>query len=159
MTGAGAAGTAPRARPRFRVVAGAAVVVGVAVTCASWWSGHHGHSSFYTMVEEDRSWLGYLPTSRAVDVDLAGLDEETSSSGPIRRVDLVEPSQHRVVSLCFAPSSRTLRELCPGFRPLGRTDRDVDLRVVGQLGDDSVDWVDVLGPRTPALGDVEYLDE
>jgi hypothetical protein len=148
--------TAPRFS-RFGPLFG--VILLVAVPTAVILPLTRGHSDFYTTVAQDRSWLGYLPRARSVDVNIGGLDRETSSHGSARRVDLVEPHRSHGVSLCFASSEAALRESCPGFRLIGETDRAVDLRVVGQLGEDSVDWIEELGDEIPHLEDLTYLDE
>jgi hypothetical protein len=117
------------------------------------------HSSYYVIVDKDRSWLGYLPATGSGNINIVGLNTESSGVDQIRRVDIAEPTQDQVVSLCFAASRRDLRATCPGFRFLGWTDRDVEYRAVGQLGDDSVNWLEELGNRTPRLADLHYLDE
>ena len=117
------------------------------------------HSSSYDTVNHDRSWLGYLPSDAPDGVSIGGLNTESSAAGQIRRIDLVQATQPQVVSMCFAASRQALRAGCPGFRFLGWTDRDVDYRAVGQLGEDSVDWLQALGSKTPRFEDLQYLDQ
>ncbi len=117
------------------------------------------HSSYFRMVEKDKSWLGYLPPDGPVDINLGGLTTESSSHGQVRRIDLHLVKNRDAVSLCFAASRAALDAGCPGFEFLGTTDRVVEGRYVGLLGDDAVDWLEVLGSQTPQLEDLDYLDE
>ncbi|MBO9522046.1 MAG: hypothetical protein J7518_10965 [Nocardioidaceae bacterium] len=143
-----------------------AVVGAVIVTAGVALVVHGSSSENLEIVAHDKSWLGYLPAD-AVDLEVAGLAEESVGGSRVRLVDVLDRTQTRFhrgggsaegLRLCFGGSVERALQVCVGAVPLGRIDRDVDLPWVVRVGDaHGVDWRARLSRRAPTLADVEYL--
>lgn len=110
------------------------------------------------LVEQDPSWLGYLPVPLGdVEPTVTGMSKADSVT-EARRVDLiVEPSQEDV-SLCFSATEQDARQACGADATLlGRTDREVDLPWISLIGDTDVKLLDHLRAPTPTPDDVPSL--
>lgn len=123
-------------------------------------SGNAGVSQSYRVVEQDDSWLGYLPADGAVPgLSVAGLTSVTEGGPVARRIDFLVPGvPDGAVSLCFVGFDGDLAVACPDAVALGEVERAVGLPFVGLEGPiGALDWLGVYSSPTPALGDLDYL--
>lgn len=115
-------------------------------------------SDVYVQVEDDPSWLGYLPADTEDQFSVASLTESEVGGAVVRRVDLVEDGSDSVVSLCFAPTMELLEEACPTWQRLGKTTRDIDAPWVSQLGSNDLGLLRLLNAPELSLDEADLLD-
>lgn len=136
------------------------VVLATAAGAVVWMSLPQDHSDNYRAVRDDPSWLGYLPVPRdGIEPKVTGFQPNDSAIESLRVDLLVEPAGDSV-SLCFAATEEEAGQVC-GRRAavLGRTERDVELPWVSQLGETEVDLLDHLGAPVPLVDEVPSLAE